>query len=224
MIDPVATRHGPCVSLGALSLDRESAPSSGGRFAAPIARRREASESAGRFRDLVDAHFAFVWRSLRGLGVPHAAADDAAQQVFLVALTKIDAIAAGSERSFLFGTALGVAANARRADARRREVPDEDAVAARVDPAPGPEDVVRDKEARAALDAILGAMPIDLTSVFVLFELEGFTMVEIAGLLDLAPGTVASRLRRAREEFQTQSRRFQAGARIVPDGARGGIR
>jgi len=42
--------------------------------------------------------------------MPTASADDAAQQVFLVAARRIDDIADGSERSFLLSTARGVAA------------------------------------------------------------------------------------------------------------------
>jgi RNA polymerase sigma-70 factor (ECF subfamily) len=52
-------------------------------------------------------------------------------------------------------------------------------------------------------------MPVELSAVFVLFELEGLTMAEIAPLLSLAPGTVASRLRRAREDFRDRARRVR---------------
>src|SRR4051812_6204799 len=85
-----------------------------------VARRPEALTDAAstRFRALVEQHFDFIWRSLRGLGVPSSAVDDAAQHVFCVASEKLGAIAAGSERAFLFKTALGVAANARRAIGR----------------------------------------------------------------------------------------------------------
>ncbi|WP_437507243.1 hypothetical protein [Sorangium sp. So ce1099] len=76
--------------------------------------------SAERYRALVDAHFDVIWRSLRGLGVPAGSADDAAQHVFLIAYHKLSEMAPGRERSFLLGTALRVAANARRAGARRR--------------------------------------------------------------------------------------------------------
>jgi hypothetical protein len=55
-------------------------------------------------------------------------------------------------------------------------------------------------------------MPLDLRTVFVLFELEEMPTQEIATVLDLPTGTVASRLRRAREEFQKLVRRLQARA------------
>src|SRR5687767_8850666 len=72
------------------------------------------ADPSTRFTAMVTDHFDFVWRLLRGLGVAPDAVDDAAQHVFLVASNKVAAIAYGSERSFLFGTAVGVAANVRR--------------------------------------------------------------------------------------------------------------
>ncbi|WP_437570277.1 RNA polymerase sigma factor [Sorangium sp. So ce542] len=168
--------------------------------------------SAERYRALVDAHFDFIWRSLRGLGVPAGSADDAAQHVFLIAYQKLGEIAPGRERSFLFGTALGVAANARRAGARRRELCDDEATAVAADGAPNPEQLMEMKQARALLDEVLDAMEEDLRVVFVLFELEGVPTEEIAAMLALAKGTVASRLRRAREEFRAIARRVQARA------------
>ena len=48
---------------------------------------------------------------------------------------------------------------------------------------------------------MLDALPFEQRSVFVLFELEGFSGPEIAETLALPAGTVASRLRKAREMF-----------------------
>ena len=59
---------------------------------------------------------------------------------------------------------------------------------------------------RVLLDTLLEAMPIDLRTVFVLYEIEELTMIEIASVLELPSGTVASRLRRARQVFQELSR------------------
>lgn len=91
-----------------------------------------------RFRALIHEHGDFVWRSLRRLGICKADLADAAQQVFLTASRKLELIRQGSERSFLFQTAVRVAANARRMRQRRREV-SEEACVEPPDPSPGPE-------------------------------------------------------------------------------------
>jgi RNA polymerase sigma-70 factor (ECF subfamily) len=65
---------------------------------------------------------------------------------------------------------------------------------------------------RAVLDALLEAMPLDLRSVFVSYELEEMTVAEIASALGVPQGTAASRLKRAREVFDRLSRRFRARA------------
>lgn len=165
-----------------------------------------------RVRALVTENFSFVWRSLIRLGVPRPDAEDALQQVFIVASRKINDIEPGRERAFLFGTAVRIASRARRTAQRRREVLDDDLLD-RLDPAPSAEDELDRARARAELHAILDAMPIELRAVFVLFELEQSTMSEIAALLDVPQGTVASRLRRAREHFQAAARRLSARGR-----------
>jgi RNA polymerase sigma-70 factor (ECF subfamily) len=168
------------------------------------------AEAAARFRGLVDREFALVWRFLRGLGVPAGGVDDAAQQVFWVAAQRLAEIAPGSERAFLLSTARGVAANARRAQTRSREVADERLLAQHTDDAANPEQAAAAKEARRVLQTFLDDLPEEARTVFVLFELEGMTMAAIAETLGLPAGTVASRLRRAREEFQAAAKRFQA--------------
>ena len=157
-------------------------------------------ERDARITAIVRAHHGFIWRLLRRLGIPQASADDATQQVFCIASRRIDAIACGSERSFLFGTAVRVASDFRRS-ARQRERPDL-GVAERGDPGPSPEELADKRMARALLDEILSAMPMELRTVLVLFELEQMTKVEVAELLGVPVGTAASRLRRARVEFK----------------------
>jgi RNA polymerase sigma-70 factor (ECF subfamily) len=202
------------VALAEGSLHR-AAPADDANEPMPVSTTRPTSKSAteARFRQLVADQYTFIWRSLRGLGVASSFVDDAAQQVFLVAAQKIESIAPGSERSYLFATARGVAANARRSDSRRREVADEDAIAVVPDEETNPEELTEQKRARELLDRILAALPEDLREVFVLFELEEMTMAEVAELVSVPPGTVASRLRRAREEFQVLAQRLRGGAR-----------
>ena len=172
---------------------------------------------AARTTALVRAHFAFVWRVLRRLGLSESDADDATQQVFLVAARRSADIAAGSERAFLFGTAMNVASRAQRSERRRREDPDAE-LDERRDSKPGPEELVDRRRARELLDRVLGEMTLELRLVFVLYEVEELTMIEIARLLEVPQGTVASRLRRAREDFNARVASLEA--RIKDRGAR----
>ena len=156
-----------------------------------------------RLTAMFNDHFDFIWRSLRRLGVPPAAVDDAAQEVFLVASRRLAAIERGKERAFLFGTAVRVASDARRSAGRRRDAAGADEPVDTADPMPSPAELVDRKRARALLDEIIASLPDDARPVFVLYELESMTMAEIANVLAIPPGTVASRLRRARELFES---------------------
>lgn len=162
-----------------------------------------------RLRAMVADHVAFIWRLLRRLGVPESDVEDASQQVFLVASKRLDDIIPGRERSFLFGTAMKIAAHTRRSTARQREVSDE-GVPEGADPGPDPEAQLDLAQARAMADAVLADMPLELRAVFVLFEVEEMSTVAIAELLQVPTGTVASRLRRAREDFQQRLKRMRA--------------
>jgi RNA polymerase sigma-70 factor, ECF subfamily len=152
-----------------------------------------------RITGIVREHYGFVWRLLLRLGVPASAAQDAAQQVFVVATRRVAEINLGSEKSFLFGTALRVASDERRL-AKHREVPAElpDTVDLRSDP----EQQLHARRQRGVLQELLLAMPLELRTVFVLFELEQMTKTEVAELLGVPVGTAVSRLRRARELFR----------------------
>jgi RNA polymerase sigma-70 factor, ECF subfamily len=152
------------------------------------------------FSALVRAEIDFVWRQLRRLGLSPADADDATQQVFLVASRRREELVPGKERSFLYGTAVRVAANVRRSLQRRREV-DEPGSEAALD-APLPDEVLERRRARALLDELLAQLPDELARVLVLTEVEQLTMAAIAELEGIPAGTVASRLRRARAAFR----------------------
>jgi RNA polymerase sigma-70 factor (ECF subfamily) len=156
-------------------------------------------------------NFQFIWRSLRRLGVrPEDAVDDAAQRVFEIAVRKQAEIEPGRERAFFFMTAINVALEARRHAARDSMRFAEDALDMLEDPTLDPEGTAQRNRLRKALDSILSAMPLELSTVFVLFELEQLSSLEIAQMLDLPVGTVASRLRRAREEFRKRAARLRA--------------
>jgi RNA polymerase sigma-70 factor (ECF subfamily) len=151
---------------------------------------------------MVDEHLDAVWRALRRLGVPAEAADDAAQKVFMVAARRLAEIEAGGERPYLLGIAWRVASDARHALFRRREVPLSDMdPALEVSPARQPDEVLERKQALERLAALLDTMPQALRDAFVLFELEELSATDVARLLEIPVGTVASRVRRAREHI-----------------------
>lgn len=155
--------------------------------------------------DLILEHHEFVWRSLRRLGVPDADLEDAVQEVYLEASKRLATIT--SARGFLFRSCQYVASHARRSIRRRREVHDDELLKRQVDPRITPEQAISQSEARQDLQRVLEKMPEEPRAIFILFELEHLSTAQIAELLELRVGTVASRLRRARELF------LQAAAR-----------
>ncbi len=151
-------------------------------------------------------NFTPTWRLLRRLGVPEDRVDDAVQKVFLIVADRLSDIEVGSERAFVIGTALRVAPRARKRRAIEK-APSSDA-GALTDPMPLPDELTDRKRAREMLDAVLAAMPEELSTVLVLYEIEGMTAPEIAQVVGIPLGTAASRLRRARVEFQTIRRKM----------------
>jgi RNA polymerase sigma-70 factor (ECF subfamily) len=162
-----------------------------------------------RLRRLIDAHFGLVWRTLRYHGVPEANADDAAQQVFCVLARRLDEVRPGTERAFLFATAYRVASDVRRVASRRPAGTEEslDEIEAPIPPA----DVLLDQaRARVVLQEVLEEMPIDVRTVFVMIEIEELTLADVGKMIGAPIGTVSSRLRRGRQEFEAILKRRRA--------------
>jgi RNA polymerase sigma-70 factor, ECF subfamily len=154
-----------------------------------------------RAQAVAKAEFGFVWRSIRRLGVPQESVDDVVQNVFLVLWRRLPDIVPGQERSFLFSAALKAASEYRRKPFLRQEVPSERVGDDVADPSPDPEQLLQMRRDRAQLDTLLDALPLEQRTVFILYELEELTLVSIAELLGVPQGTVASRLRLARERM-----------------------
>jgi RNA polymerase sigma-70 factor (ECF subfamily) len=187
--------------------DPESNPlPSGGRIATagvPAPLMPGAGERDARLRGMVDGYIDFVARVLRNAGTPVAEVDDEVQRTFIIAARRLDDVRVGAEKSFLLQIALNVAAHARRTVARRREVGAEQAPEM-FDVRATPEQLTDQKHVRQMLDRVLDQMEGDLRTVFVLYEFEEMNMLEIANILGIPHGTVASRLRRARADFRVR--------------------
>lgn len=189
----------------ALAHDAVASPTQTGRV--PIS-----SEMRRLVHDWVREHMDFVWRSLLRLGVSEADCDDGCQRVWLVVANKAAAIEPGKVKSFIFSVVLRVASDMRRMQRRNEPVEFDER-----SPPPGTSSGVVDAEAIMEkqrgwrlLDQLLSTMSWELRTVFIMYELEGMSSVEIAEALGLNRGTVASRLRLARDAFQRGARRYQA--------------
>ena len=172
-----------------------------GAFPAKAAVVTGPDDKQARIRWMVDEYIDFVARTLRKAGVPTADLDDEIQRTFITVARRIDDVDLGAERSFLYQVAVNLASHSRRKLARRREVMD-DRTPERVEALATPEHLTGRKQMRELLDDIVSGMHASLRAVFLLHEIEEMNLTEIAAHLHVPRGTVASRLRRAREQIR----------------------
>jgi RNA polymerase sigma-70 factor, ECF subfamily len=168
------------------------------------------SEQLSRLKQLVEQYVHFVWRSLRSLGVREADCDDGSQQVWCVVARKLDRVEPGRERSYIFSVTLRVASDMRRADRSRMSLPLEGEIMSLDPPV---EELCDQRRAQDLVQRLLKGMPWEQRTAFVMYELEELTLQEIADVLGVPKGTVASRLRLAREFFNAALIRYQARQR-----------
>lgn len=146
-------------------------------------------------------HFTFIWRSLRGLGVPANALDDAAQQVLLIVHRRLPEFAARSKlRTWLFSIAYRVALNHRRS--LRRRGPTVEIAEDLEQRSAGPDACAEAREALRFVERFLDGLPTQKRALFVLALLEELPAAEVATALGVPVNTVYSRLRLLREEFR----------------------
>jgi RNA polymerase sigma-70 factor (ECF subfamily) len=159
--------------------------------------------------EIYEAHFDFVWRSLRRLGVPDSLLEDAAHDVFLVAHRRLPEFEGRSSlKTWLFAIALRVAQSMRRSVAR--QAPGEPALEAETEAELAP-DVQADRSRAVELGVrLLNELDADKRTVFILAELEQLPASEIGEALGIPLFTVYSRLRAARREFNAALARERA--------------
>jgi len=168
------------------------------------------------FEAIYHDHFDFVWRSMGRLGVDPSAVEDAAQDVFVIAHRRLASFEGRSSvKTWLFGIALRVARDFRRAARRKRSqgfVPEGQADTSTVPDAdaPSPLDAASRGEAVERLRAILAELDEDRRAVFILAELEQMSAPEIAEAVGANLNTVYTRLRAARREFNEAVARHAA--------------
>jgi RNA polymerase sigma-70 factor (ECF subfamily) len=158
--------------------------------------------------ELFDAHFGYVWNSLRRLGAPRSDLEDLVHEVFLRVQARLSEYDPRRPvRPWLFGFAYRVASEQRRSGRRRFEVLGLDAEPVESSRA---DDVVQAREERAMAEAALGALSLERRALIVMHELEGVPMKTIARELGVPLNTAYSRLRLAREALAAAVREYDA--------------
>ena len=161
------------------------------------------------FRAVFESESAYVWHSLRHLGVRDADLEDLTHDVLITAYRRFDDFDTTRPiRPWLFGIALRLAWRYRQRAGHRLEVLDD-----RVDPvddAPGPD---RRLEARQDGELVLAALDrigLEHKAVLVMHEIDGVAVTEIAVALEIPLNTAYSRLRLARVAFRRAVEEIQS--------------
>ena len=150
------------------------------------------------------AEVGYVWNLVRRLGVPSRDLEDVVHDGFVVLHRRRDVLdPARPVRPWLAGICYRVVSESRRRALRRREVVGQQLEL--VDRGPGPESMVA---SRSLLMEALETLELERRTVFVLHEVEGYTMPEIAAILQAPQNTLYSRLRAARRQLAVVVRRL----------------
>ena len=164
-----------------------------------LARARRGDLAA--FEEVVRRHQRRVYGVALRIVRAHDVADDVAQEAFVRAWRSLDRFELGRPFGpWVCRIAANLAVNHVRSPRAREEgLPEGHGETPSSDP--GPLGAVLDAEAKRVLDAAIAGLPAEQRAVFVLRAVEEMSYAEIAESLGLSPGTVMSRLFRARERL-----------------------
>ena len=157
------------------------------------------------FDAVYQQYFAFVWSSALRLGASTAALDDVVQEIFVVIHQKLNTLREPSSlRSWIYGIVRRTVSDQRRLQETRTRAAG--ALAVHVELEQGtprtPLDLKMRSDQVKLLFSVLEEMPWPKREVFMLAELEEWTVPEIAEALDMPINTAYSRLRAARIAFE----------------------
>jgi RNA polymerase sigma-70 factor (ECF subfamily) len=166
------------------------------------------------FAEVFRTYSPFVWRVLLRLGVAEADIDDVAQEVFLGVHRNLPRFEGRcSLRTWVYGICHRRAVDYRRRASVRPELysddPPEQGVAA------SQEQGLVLSQARAQLALVLDGLDEEKRTVFVLFDIEGVPMDEVAEIVGCPLQTAYSRLYAARRKVEATLVRLRSDRRSV---------
>jgi len=151
------------------------------------------------FRSVFESDFAFVWNSLRRLGVVDKDRADIAQEVFVVVYQRLGEFDRSRPmRPWLFGIAYRIALRYRSLARHKGETLDDvDSPVSGVDP----QSLTLERERATLVHDAIKRIELHRRGVFILAEIDGLSAPQIAESLNIPLNTVYSRLRSARKDF-----------------------
>jgi len=173
------------------------------------------------FKQLVDAHYAPLYRFALSLARNASDAGDLVQQTFFIWATKGHGLRELSKaKSWLFTTLYREFLRGRRRDARSSSL--EDLPPGEREPTADDVDRVSRIDS-ATVMAALQAVDETFRAPLTLFYIEDMSYLEIADALEVPIGTVMSRLSRGKAQLRTALERAEApGSKVLPfPGAKG---
>ena len=158
------------------------------------------------FDGIYREHFAYVWRTLRRLGVAPADLEDVTHEVFVVVHRRLaDFDGQRPIKPWLFGIAYRLASEDRRRARRRYEL-----ASPSLDPpafVPRADDLIERDERRRLVLECLQCLSIEQRAALILLDIDGEAAAEVASAMNVPLPTVYSRLRAARLKFAAAVRR-----------------
>lgn len=173
------------------------------RQAPPVDAARKLDVPAVDFAEIYRDHAAYVWRYLRRLGTAERYVEDLVHDVFVVVHRQLHSYDPTRPlKPWLAGIAFRVGSeHRRRAHVRLETVDGGEALERGIKSLDGEEAMVQ-RERRRRLGELLDRLAFEQRAVFVLHEIEGYSMPEIAEITEVGINTLYSRLRLAREELR----------------------
>jgi RNA polymerase sigma-70 factor, ECF subfamily len=164
------------------------------------------------FKELHREYLNFVWSTARRFGTAPSEMEDVIQEVFMVIHTRLHTLQKPeSLRSWIYSVVRRVASSHRRivrstAPVHSSDSPFKEALSRE----PTPLEQTERSTAVRLLMSLLETLDEEKRELFALVEIEELSVPEAAEILDVPVNTAYSRLRSARQEFETALARHEA--------------
>lgn len=167
--------------------------------------------AAPKFDDVYQEHFSFAWRSLRGLGVPSEAVEDAAQEVFIIVYRKLDMLTdPAGIKGWIFSISRRVASDYRRSK-KRKGIAVEYNDSTTKDENSTPQVTAENRQMLEQVESFLSGLKDENRSIFVLSEVEQLPVSQISQMMDMNLNTIYSRLKVIKNDLEKYMTKQETG-------------